>query len=131
MILLCDEDIGAGVPTALHLVGYETVSMVNAGWLSRPDVEWLAEAGRRGWLVLSCNKKMLQVPFERETIIREKVGIVFLTTGQERSATVLWLLLGNWDKLAQIDADTARPFARFLSPRGRGRITDSYRGLRL
>ncbi len=79
--------------------------------------------------VFSCNKRMLRVPTERQTIIKEKVGIVFLTTGEERPARVLLTLLRKWDALELLDATEPRPFAKFLSPIGR--FSDSYRGVRL
>ena len=129
MILLCDEDIGTGVPRALTLVGHDARSLVAQGWGGQPDVRWLARAGQLRWLVLSCNKKMLQVPQERETIEREQVGIVFLTTGQEIPANVLRLLLGKWRDLEFLDTREPRPFARFLSPRGR--LTAAYKDFRL
>ena len=83
MKLLCDEDIGTGVPSALYAVDYEARSLVDMGWRTFSDVRWLTLAGQGGWLVFSCNKKMLLVPEERSTIIREKVGIIFLTNGNE------------------------------------------------
>ena len=129
MILLCDEDVGTGVPKALSLVGYRASALVELGLGGRPDVQWLTIAGRRGWLVLSCNKKMLVVQSERETIIRERVGIVYLTTGWEQPAQVLKLLLNKWDKLELFDNTTSRPFARFLNPRGA--LLDKYRQYRL
>ena len=129
MILLCDEDIGTGVPDALHAVGHDAHSMVGMGWKGRPDVEWLALAGNAGMLVLSCNKKMLTVPSERQAIIDNKVGIVFLTTGEERPAKVLQTLLRKWDALELLDSAESRPFARFLSPNGR--LSENYRGLSL
>ena len=80
-------------------------------------------------LVLSCNKKMLTVPSELQAIIDNKVGIVFLTTGEERPARVLLTLLRKWDALELLDDTEPRPFAKFLSPNGR--ISDSFRGIRL
>ena len=129
MILLCDEDVGTGVPNALSSVGLDARSIVGMGWGGQPDVEWLERAGRLGWLVFSCNKRMLSVPSERGTIVREQVGIVFLTNGEEHPATVLRLLLTKWDVLELLDGTQPRPFVRFLYPNGR--LTDSYRNLRL
>lgn len=119
MILLCDEDVGTGIPTALSLVGYEAKHLYGLGWAGMPDTTWLAIAGRNGWLVFSYDKKMLRVPTERETIIREKVGIIFLTSGTEYNATVLKLLLSKWNTLRFLWDTEQRPFARFLSPNGR------------
>ena len=99
MILLCDEDVGTGIPKALSLVGYETRYLCKLGLAGKPDTEWLTKAGQNGWLVFSYNKKMLKVPSELETIRREKVGVVFLTNGTEYNATVLRLLLSKWDIL--------------------------------
>lgn len=129
MILLCDEDVGTGVPNALTLVGYDARAMVDVGWGGHHDIDWLLRAGRTGWLVFSCNKRMLLVPGERETIIREKVGIVFLTNGEEHPARVLKLLLTKWDALELLDRTEQRPFARFLSPNGR--LTSKYRHFQL
>lgn len=129
MILLCDEDIGTGVPNALHAVGFGAHSMVGMGWQGMPDVEWLALAGQAGMLVLSCNKKMLTVPSERQAILDNRVGIVFLTTGEERPSRVLLTLLRKWGALELLDSAESRPFTRFLSPNGR--LSESYRGLSL
>lgn len=119
MILLCDENVGTGVPNALRLVGYSTHSIVSLGWMGQRDVEWLARAGQNQWLVFTPNKKMLLVPEERNVIIREKVGIIFLTSGEEIPAKVLRLLLTKWETLELLWDTTERPFARFLSPNGR------------
>jgi hypothetical protein len=121
MILLCDEDVGTRVPKALKLVGIKNVkSMVDSSFgLGKHDVEWLKGVGERGWLAFSCNKRMLDVPEERDTIVAEKVGIVFLTSGQEYIHQVLRLLLNKWEWLENIDQTTPRPFAYYLYPYGR------------
>ena len=121
MILLCDEDIGTRVPDALRLVGYKTVSMKQRGWLSKEDTDWLTIAGQRGWLAFSNNKRMLRVEEERATIIREKVGIVFLSSGEEHLPKVLWLLLIKWSWLEFIHETEKRPFAFLLYPNGQYR----------
>ena len=114
MILLCDEDIGTGVPNALSAVGYDALSLRGLSLGGQPDEFWLAKAGQREWLVLSCNKRMLKVSSERNTIIRECVGIVFLTSGEERPAAVLLRLLKKWSDLVLLWETTPRPFVRFL-----------------
>ena len=118
MILLCDDDVGTGVPNALRAVAYPARSLYGLGWGGRPDVWWLERAGQNGWLVFSCNKRMLLVPRERKAIIDNNVGVVYLTNGEETPALMLKVLLNRWHKLEFLDATTPRPFARFLSPRG-------------
>ncbi len=92
-------------------------------------MKWLALAGEKQWLVFSCNKKILKVPDEREAIIRGKVGIVFLTSGEENIARVLKLLLAKWEILELLWDTTERPFARFLSLHGR--LTDKFKDYQL
>jgi len=65
LILLCDEDVGAGIPHALHGVGLEALGLHAIGLGGAADVDWLEIAGARGWLVFSHNKKMLSVPHEK------------------------------------------------------------------
>ncbi len=129
MILLTDEDIGTKVPRALHIVGYDARSLVRMGWAQQPDIWWLRQAGRLGWLVFSANKRMMRVPNEREVILDAKVGIVYLTKGKEHVPSVLSLLLKKWADLELLDKTTPRPFARFLSPRGV--LADRWRDLKL
>ncbi len=129
MRLLCDEDTGTGVPRALKLVGLDAISQVDQGWMGHKDWQWLPRAGRMGLLVFSNNKKMLSVPLERQLIITHKVGIIYLTSGNQYIPRVLRLLLGIWEKLELLDATEPRPFARFLSPYGR--LSDKYRDLQL
>ena len=129
MRLLCDEDIGTGVPRALYAVGYDAQALVDLGWRGFADVRWLRLAAENDWLVFSCNKKMLLVPEERDTIIRETLGIVYLTHGEEHPPQVLTLLIKKWEDLELLDNTQQRPFAWFLSPRGR--LTRTYRNFKL
>ena len=72
---------------------------------------------------------MLKVEAERATIVRERVGVVFLTTGEEHPPTVLLRLLKKWSDLELLWNTTPRPFARFLSTNNR--LTEQFRDYRL
>ena len=124
MILLCDENLGK-IPVALSLVGRESRHFKTLGWEGKKDVEWLPWVGQAGWLLFSSNKKQLTVPNERDAIIRNKVGAVYLTSGEEHPANVLLLILKRWDHLELLWNATPRPFARFMHPNGK--ITDKYK----
>lgn len=117
------------MPRALKAVGYPAESLKSVGWLGKPDHWWLAQAGDNGWIVFSCNKKQLVVATERQVILDHRVGVVYLTNGEESPALMLKVLLNRWEKLELLVATTPKPFARFLSPRGV--LTDHYRGFRL
>ena len=72
---------------------------------------------------------MLKVKAERDTIIRERVGIVFLTTGEEHPPIVLMRLLKKWADLELLWDTTDRPFARFLF--ANNSLSDTFRDYRL
>ena len=129
MVLVFDEDCGTGIPTALGLVGYATHSFFELGWSGEKDTEWLPWVGQNGWLLFSYNKKQLKVPTEWNAMIENKVGAVYLTSGEEFAPKVLLLLLKKWETLEALSDEIERPFVRFLHPNGH--ITDKYRGLHL
>ena len=122
MKLFFDEDIGTGVPKALRSVG------IKCDWIGKrqrpatrkgtPDEVWIPHAGRRGLLVFSCNKNILESEAQRELWIEHKVGGVFLTTGQEKKADVLLLILRRMMWLEDIHVNTPRPFAYTTTIRG-------------
>jgi hypothetical protein len=118
--LFFDEDLGKGVAIALHSVGV-TSSYVGARRMIRkqtPDEEWIPVAGREGWLVITANRGILRNEIQRDLWVQNKVGGVFLTTGQIRSIDLLKLILGKLDWLEALDSDETRPFAFTLSPSG-------------
>ena len=124
MILLCDEDVGTGIPHALVDVGFDARALVKMGWGGKDDTEWLKIVGQNRWLVFSHNKKMLAVAREKRTILDCSVGIIFLTTGVENTANQLKMLLNRWSTLELLNSITPRPFGRFI--RSNGHITEKY-----
>ena len=72
---------------------------------------------------------MLSVPHEKQTIIDHRVGIVFLTTGEENTSNQLKTLLKRWDTLELLHETVPRPFARFIRPNGHMTDKLKYRGM--
>lgn len=118
MILICDEMMGKAIPESLRSVGYPVTRLFRVRLNGRRDTEWLTIAGRKGWLVLSKNKRMLLVEDEKNTILREKVGIIFLTQDIQDQPRLLRLLLNKWSWICEQD-ERQRPFASFIHPNGR------------
>ena len=124
MYLFFDADVGKGVPEALR-----SVNLRNLTWLHKrygtkqktPDVQWLNDVGRNGWLAISCNAEILNVEEERDIIGNENVGIVFFDSGQEQGDQMLRVILNKWKWLERIDAQVQRPFVYLLSIAGRHR----------
>lgn len=118
MILYADENVGTRVPKALKLVSLQAISAISKGGVGEPDIQWLERVGKKGWLGLSCNKNILDVPEERDAIIKNKVGIVFLSSGNLHPKDILTIVLRKWHWLETIDESERRPFAFYLYPSG-------------
>ena len=127
MKLFFDEDVGKGIPEALRLVGVRDVDFIGKGrrvGKGTRDEDWLPYAGRQGALVFSFNTGILVAEGQRELVISERVGIVFLTSGQELARDVLRLILNQWSWLETIDASTTRPFAYLLTMTAKKTLVD-------
>ena len=124
MKLFFDEDTGRGVLDALRAVGIscEYVSSKFEIAKGTPDELWIPYAGRAGLLVFSCNKAILEAEAQRELWIENRVGGVFLTSGQERKVDVLLLILRRMPWLVEVDEHTPRPFAYTITIHGKWRL---------
>lgn len=135
MNLFLDEDNGTGIPKALQLVkpSGDTIyfpSNKNHQPIKRgaKDREWIPMVGELGWLVFSQNKWMINNEEERQLLVANRVGIVYLDTGTEPAFPVLRMLLNRWDWLRTLDADvSARPFAHLITIGGKHRPLDIHK----
>lgn len=140
MNIFFDEDNGTGIPRALRLLRIPTTriyfptnepgALISKG---AKDVEWIPRVGREGWLVFSQNRAMLDNERELELLIQHRVGIVFLTNGNQRAHRVMRLLLNRWPWLEAVEAGANRPFAYLMTLSGRVTpvdLTDRLDGLR-
>ncbi len=88
LVFFIDRSLGRKyVAEALRTVG-ATVEVHDDHFpQSTPDVDWLAEVGRRGWVVLSKDERIRRNRIEREALEAAHVRAFFLTqqdiTGQE------------------------------------------------
>jgi hypothetical protein len=121
LILYSDEDVGTRVPKALKLVGLRAVSAVSKRGVSETDIQWLKRVGKKGWLGLSCNKDILNVPEERDAIVNNNVGIVFITLGNLHPKDKLLLILRKWQWMEAVNETENRPFAFYLYMNGQTR----------
>lgn len=122
MKLFFDEDMGKGIPHALWALGVYDIDYVADDRPIRKgtlDDIWIPYVGQHGYLLISCNKAILENEAERTLIIQHRVGAVFLSSGQARRFQTCRLLLQKWEWLEEIDAMVPRPFAFLLPLRGR------------
>lgn len=75
-------------------------------------------------MAFSCNTGILEAEAQRELVWSSGLGIVFLTSGREKSVEVLKLILRKWAWLETIDRHEQRPFAYLLPLSGKNPARD-------
>jgi predicted nuclease of predicted toxin-antitoxin system len=102
-VIFVDRSLGRlAVVAALKVAGYEAVAHDDQFPQDTPDAEWLATAGRRGWIILTKDSAIRRNPLERAAY-REAGARVFVLTSQSMTAA---------DMAAAFIAAMPRIFAR-------------------
>ncbi len=124
MKLFFDECLGNGVPKALRLVRFTNVLYLKSVYRWKieqgkinSDDEWLARAGRQGWLVITEDLAILDSSTERSLMLEHQVGIVFLEAAKLESRDVLAFMLRRMNWFEAVDSEP-RPFAYVTTLRG-------------
>lgn len=82
-----------------------------------PDETWLAEVGRRGWLVLTRDQNIRRRPDELKALRDAGVLLFALTSGNLSAQETADLVIASWPKMVRIAGTTIRP-AIFSITRG-------------
>ncbi len=110
------------VPEALRREGIEVVAHDDQFEPGTPDAIWLEEAGRRGWVVLTKDKRIRYRENERRVLQRARVAaFVFVgkdLTGEEIAAALVAAL----PRMIRTTQRTPRPFIATVTPGGSVRL---------
>jgi hypothetical protein len=89
-VLFTDRSLGGkAVPTALRADGHTVERHDDHFAPTTPDVDWLAEVGRRGWVVLSKDPAIRRRDDEREALLRGNVRAFFLARGNQSALQMI------------------------------------------
>lgn len=84
-----------------------------------PDEEWLAEAGRQGWLVITHDRKIRTRPGERRAIMENGVGCFIMTYRQDlKKEEIVALISSTLEEMERRFEETRRPFIYTVSKSG-------------
>jgi hypothetical protein len=122
--IFIDEDTGVGVAQALYALKVATVDWVGNGRTIRkgtPDEQWIPYVGRGQFLLLSCNVGILESEMQRNLLIQERVGAVFITSGEITRLQLMQFIMRRWDWLVTLHETHPRPFAYLTPINGRPR----------
>ena len=125
-MIFIGRSIPKGVAEALKMVRDDIRWLEDEFTHDAKETEWLPEIGRRGWLVITRDKRIRSRPGERKALLDAGVGCFILT--QKQSLTrweFLKLLTRTLDEMQSIFRETERPFVFGVSRTGELRLIAS------
>jgi hypothetical protein len=84
-----------------------------------PDDVWLAEVGRRNWIVVSHDRKFHLDPTAVSAIKQHSVGCFYLWGAEATTWDKLTFIVRHADKMIDLAASTSKPFIYHLAKTGR------------
>jgi len=124
--LLLDRSLGRRqVPDLLRAAGLRLHTLAEVYGVPDDedveDVDWLARAGQRGWVVLMKDERIRYRPAEHDAVIDHGVRAFCLTSGNLRAAAMAEQYLALLGELAQA-CQQPGPFLYAVSRNGLRRI---------
>ena len=118
-MIFVDASVPRSVADEIKKVRPDTRWMGDLFPLDTKDPEWLAEAGRQGWLVITHDKKVRTRPGERRAIMERGVGCFILAYRQDlKKAEIAQMVLAALEDMEALFAKTRRPFIFTMSKDG-------------
>jgi hypothetical protein len=77
-VYFTDRDLGTRFPDILRAAGLTVERHADHFVHDAPDEEWLAVAGRRGWIALTHNRRIRYAPNELQAVIDHRVSLLVL-----------------------------------------------------
>ena len=121
MILFFDRNFGR-VPQAIRLLDLEVIGHDERFSADTPDEEWLAEAGRQGWVVITHDRGIGTKEEELAAVIAGRVACFILPGGRAGLWDKVRELAFAWRKMNAILNDETPPYIWHRSPREWARL---------
>ena len=91
----------ANIAHEIHITHFE---------MDAPDVEWLPEVGRRGWIVITKDKRISRNTLEVEALRNTRVGAFILSSDNLTGAEIAEALVAAFPKIEAFVRVNEKPF---------------------
>lgn len=105
-----DRTCGKRLPRALKILDLPIESHADHFSHDTPDDVWLAAVARRGWVVVTNDKRIRFNQAERRAIVDHRVGCFVFTSGNRTKWGLLQILAKAWAGIQDIADTSERPF---------------------
>ncbi len=99
------DECAAAIPKVLQEMGFCIAPKLPEG---TPDVDWLTQAGKEGWTVITQDSKIFRNKDEREALINNKVKCFIIPARSKNTWDQVRGFVSMWDKI--------RVESRYLGP---------------
>jgi hypothetical protein len=119
-VLFLDECLGStDVPAALRAKGIRVELLHEHFDSATRDTAWLAEVGKRGWVVLTKDQRIRRRRVELEALLAANVAAFVLTSGNLTGAATAGAFANAWPRIRKHVRDYALPFVAAVDATGR------------
>jgi len=118
MRLFFDENLGIQLSNGLREFGEDTCHLLDCFSAGTFDEVWLQTIGERGWLLLTCDKRIRRRPLEKEALKKYKVGAFFLLGKKMNRWDYIKQVVRAWDKIKDIAEREKPPFVYQVNRHG-------------
>jgi PIN like domain len=117
---LVDESLGGQLVTsALREAGAAVERLRDHFPPGTPDRDWLTDVGKRGWVVLTKDKRIRRRPAEVAAIVGANVRAFVFTSGNTTGQAMAQAYVAALPAMQQYCRDFAPPFVATVSAAGR------------
>lgn len=110
-VFFIDQALGdKKVPGILSDAGFLVEKLIDHFPKGTLDTVWLTEVGKRGWVVLTKDKKIKTNQLERKALMDAKVAAFILTSGKLRGEEMGEIFIKAHSRMLKFLSDNSRPF---------------------
>lgn len=118
MTFLVDNNIGKNVAAGMSGFGEDVVHLTEHFSEDAPDTEWLADAGNKGWFVITRDKRIRRRPLELGAVRKHSVGMFVLDGKNQDRCKLIQQVVRNWPRIKEHARRQRRPFAFSIPANG-------------
>lgn len=123
VVLFVDECLGAtDVPGTLKAAGIRCEHLRAHFAEGTPDESWLLEVGRRGWVVLTKDRRIRHRQAEFQALLAANVAAFVLTSGNMTGAAMGRAFVLAYPRILKLLRDYERPFVVAVDAAGRVKL---------